>query len=224
VCDSESKAHLEAALLRLEFEALKEAFDFLYSALRVAKHRFETGNDAGRDGAIHALETVTKFLMMICEPVRSEALHAPLAALFDALMHLDDGETHPMLHKAKLAQRARSSAGRDSLKGAVAFTVDRLRALGVAAPTAHRDVARVLATEGVAPARGKAPTTARTVRLWCENVSADVGRHGEAAKTFDGLVNEYAACNHVESATELLDRLANLIRATRSAKPLNPPS
>jgi hypothetical protein len=101
------------------------AFDLLFAGLREAKCRFENGDHAGRDGVIHALESVLKFLGHF-EQVENAALHAPLGALFDALLHLDDGETHPMLQKVTLSGRARASAGRESLMGIIAFTVDRL--------------------------------------------------------------------------------------------------
>jgi hypothetical protein len=69
-----------------QIEAISRAFDFLFNGLREARCRFESGNESGRDGAIHALETVLKFLSHF-EPTHAEAPHSPLVALFDALMH-----------------------------------------------------------------------------------------------------------------------------------------
>jgi hypothetical protein len=161
-------------------------------------------------------------------------LLAPLIALYDALLQLDDGETLPVLQKVRHSGRARASAGRESLKGIVAFTVDRLCALGTSPSEAHETVARVLTSEFVTPARGKFVTpargsslmTARTVRLWCEDVAADVGRHREAGQAFDFLQTVSAArCELNPSKELLLERLVQLVRRTRSGElPPNPPS
>jgi hypothetical protein len=204
---------------------ISHAFDVLFAELLQAKRQFQNGDYAGRGGVIHALESVLKFLSLF-EQVQSAGLNAPLTVLFDALLHLDDGETHPILQKAKHSGRARASAGRESLKGIVAFTVDRLRALGTSAPDAHETVAGILQTERVTPGRGKASIAARTVRLWCEDVAADVGRHGQAAQTFDFLQTTSAARGELDCPRELLlERLAQLVRAVRSGKlPFKPPS
>jgi hypothetical protein len=218
VCDSEFKAHSEAWQARRQIEAANEAFDFLYSGLREAKQRFETGSDAGRDGVIHALETIVKFLGLY-EPVLAGGLHAPPAMLLDALMNLDDGVVHQMLRKVKHSGRGRASAGRESFKGMVAFSVDGLCASGMIFKDAHESVARVLREEGVTPSRGSGEVDERTVRGWCEDVAADVGRHGEAAQTFDLLQKELEA--ETSAAPEiirrrLLDRLAHVARVTRA--------
>jgi hypothetical protein len=204
---------------------ISEAFDVLFAHLLEAKRRFENGDQAGRDGVVHALEAVLKFLALF-EQVQSASLHAPLTALFDALLHLDDGETHPMLQKVGRSGRARASAGRESLKGIVAFTVDRLCALGTSPPEAHVTVAGTLESEEVSPARGNGPVTARTVRLWCQRVAADVGRHGEAAQVFDFLQCTAAARGELDSPKELLlDRLIKLVREVGlGKKPLKPVS
>jgi hypothetical protein len=215
--DNQSAASSEAAISR--------AFDVLFAELLEAKRRFQTANDGERDGVIHALESVLKFLALF-EQVQSAALHAPLIALFDALLHLDDGETHPMLRKARHSGRARASAGRESLKGTVAFTIDRLCALGTSAPDAHETVARLLEAERVAPGRGKGAMTARTVRLWCEDVAADVGRHGQAAQAYDFLQKTAAARGELDVPRDLLlERLITLVGdAGLGKKPLKPPS
>ena len=201
---------------------ISEAFDVLFAHLLEAKRRFENGDQAGRDGVVHALEAVLKFLALF-EQVQSASLHAPLTALFDALLHLDDGGTYPMLQKVGRSGRARASAGRELLKGIVAFTVDRLCALGTSAPEAHVTVAGTLESEEVSPARGNGPVTARTVRLWCQRVA---GRHGEAAQVFDFLQCTAAARGELDSPKELLlDRLIKLVREVGlGKKPLKPVS
>src|SRR5262249_32737756 len=162
-------------------------------------------------------------------PVGRRGLLAPLVALFDALMNLDDGEVRPILKKARVKGRGRASAMRESVKGVVAFTVHALHATGLPLPSARKLVARVLQKEGVTAEGGRDPqVTARTVRGWCEHVDADVSRRGEAAQTFDLLKQNFSFAHGADPGPiqrELLDRLRNLIPRTRSGKnPLKPPS
>jgi hypothetical protein len=201
-----------------DLAALNAAFDLLYSALREAKRLFEAGDNAGREGVIHALENLLKFLSRF-QPVLDEGLNAPLGSLLSALLSLDDGRVLSLLKPVLARGRSRASAIRDSLKGAAAFTVMRLRAAGRTAPDARKDVAHVFHNAGVKAARGQYPKiTSRTVRGWCEEVAADVGRHGQAAQTFELL-----AADNTESAEAAdkrryyLDKLAVLIRAIRGA-------
>jgi hypothetical protein len=223
VCDSECKAHSEAWEAwrsRQQIEATNDAFNFLYDGLREAKLRFETGNDGGRDGVVHALETMLKFLYLY-EPVQSGGLQAPLAMLFNALMNLDDGAVHPMLQKVPRRGRTRASAGRESLIGTVAFTVDALCDTGKPLDDAREIVARELRRAGVRPDRGGGEFTSRTVRAWCERVAADVGGHGEAKQMFESLKREFVPAENVESERirhVLLDALRHLIGGTREGR------
>jgi hypothetical protein len=223
VCDSECKAHSEAWQARREIEATNEAFDFLYGELREAKRRFEAGNDAGRDGVIHALETIVKFLGLY-EPVLTGGLHAPLAMLFDALMHLDDGDVLPMLQKVPHSGRARASAGRESLMGMVAYTVDALCATGMPLDDARETVACELQRAGVRPGRGRGEFTSRTVRTWCEKVAADVGARGEAKQTYALLEKKFGAEGGTKDKdpesirSDLLKRLSDVCSETRAGE------
>jgi hypothetical protein len=189
--------------------ALNAAFDFLYGGLRDAKKLFDTGDKGSREGAIHALEILLKFLSRF-QPVLDQGLNAPLIALFNALLSLNDGNVLPMLKPVPPRGRSRASGIRDSLRGAAAFTVTRLCATGRSAPDAHADVAR-------------------TVRGWCEEVAADIGRCGEAAQTFDLLekqcpVVEGAEPADIEGAERAdirrayLDSLKNLINNLRGSE------
>jgi hypothetical protein len=209
--------------------ALNAAFDFLYGGLRDAKKLFDTGDKGSREGAIHALEILLKFLSRF-QPVLDQGLNAPLIALFNALLSLNDGNVLPMLKPVPPRGRSRASGIRDSLRGAAAFTVTRLCATGRSAPDAHADVARVVRDAGVKAARGRYPTiTGRTVRGWCEEVAADIGRCGEAAQTFDLLekqcpVVEGAEPADIEGAERAdirrayLDSLKNLINNLRGSE------
>jgi hypothetical protein len=166
---------------------VEEAFAFLYAELREANRRFQAGGDAGRDGAIHALETVLKFLHKF-QPVLNEALHAPLARLFIDLMALDDGSVSPLLKPKRRSGGAPASGLYDAEKGIAVFTVRRLVAAGVKHAAACTMVANRLVKEGVRPARrgsrgGSGQLGARTLRKWQEDIAADVGCHTIAAQT-----------------------------------------
>jgi hypothetical protein len=199
-----------------DLAAIKMAFNALYNGLVEAKQLFEAGRNDGRDGAIHAVESIPKFLQKSA-PIRSLGFHAPLIALFDALMSLDDGEVRPILKKRfrRTGGRGRASGMRESIKGAVVFTVHALHATELPLPAAHKLVASALQKQGVTAERGRdGGVTARTVRGWCADVAADVGRRGEAARTFELL----KGCSLQTDADpknirrKLLDDLVGLIR------------
>ena len=211
-----------------QLAAIEGAFNELYAGLVEAKRVFETGDNGRREGAIHAIESVLKFLER-STVVRLHGLHAPLVALFDALMNLDDGVIQPILQRVPHSGRSRASAIRESIKGAVAFTVDRLCSTGLPVARARKLVSRTLKEVGLAPERGKNPAlTERTIRGWCEDVAADVSRKGEAAQTFARLQADVSLAHGSDPLSirrELVARLSDLIRGTRSAqKPVNHPS
>jgi hypothetical protein len=220
MCPTEKTEPGGASLSSEDIIALNAAFDFLYGGLRDAKKLFEAGDKAGREGAIHALEILLKFLSRF-QPVLDEGLNAPLTALFSGLLSLDDGTALPLLKPVPVRGRSRVSGIRDSLKGAAAFTATRLRATGRSAPDAFADIARVFRKARVIAARGRYPEiTTRTVRGWCEEVAADIGRRGEAAKTFDLMENECVLTAGADAAAErrfYLDKLAALITAIRGS-------
>jgi hypothetical protein len=198
-----------------DLAVIQETFNALYKGLDEAKQLFESGRNNGRDGVIHAVESVLKFLEK-SGPIRSHGLHAPLVALFDALMNLDDGVVRPILKKAQRSGRGRASAMRESIKGAAACTVHALRETGLQMRAAQASVARCLQKEGVTAERGSARRiTARTVRGWCGDVAADVSGRGEAAQTFDLLQQECPLRNDADPELirrKLLDDLIGLIR------------
>lgn len=175
--------------------SITQAFDFLFSGLRDAKSLFETGDDAGHEGVIHAVEIVIKFLSLF-DPVKSESLHAPLARLFSDLMALDDGVASKMLVPKSRSGRARASGAYDALKGIAVFTVWRLQATGMQPVDARKAVASTLDKLKVRPARkgsagGMGQITERTLRNWEEQIAADVGCHTAAAKTLKEAEAEY---------------------------------
>ena len=79
---------------------------YLFHELDRAKELHRSEANAGREGVIHSVETVLKFLQLFA-PVISSALHTPLIVLFNALMSLDDGGVLPVLKPAnKTGRRA----------------------------------------------------------------------------------------------------------------------
>jgi hypothetical protein len=200
--------------------AANAAFEDLFNDLRDAKGLFEAGDRGGREGAIHALESVVKFLGRF-RPVLDEALHAPLAALLDALLSLEDGAAAPLLKPITHAGRSRAGALRESFIGAVAFAVDRLCAAGLRPREAQEFIAQVLTDQGIKAGRGRFPEiTADTVRSWHDRISADVEATGEAAQTYKALNDEQLSPPLETDAGYLKkffrDQFAQLIRATRS--------
>jgi hypothetical protein len=211
---------LPGAIKESDLPLLNEGLAFLFQELANAGDLHQSDTEAGREGVIHSVETVVNFLSLFA-PVISSRLHAPLGALFDALMTLDDGKVLPLLKPEKKSGRARASALRGSLIGAVAFTVKRLTETGMHVPAAHQAVANALKRQGVKPARGRAAAmSTRTIRTWCEQVARDFGRHGEAPQTYDRLINDPSGNVSdqppKQAQSVLLDRLADVARAIRA--------
>jgi hypothetical protein len=246
VKDSNNSAASSEASLSPSESAITQAFDFLFSELRDAKRLFDAGNDAGREGVIHAVEVVIKFLSLF-ELVKNESLHAPLARLFTDLMALNDGVASTMLAPKARSGRARASGAYDALKGIAVFTVRRLQATGMQPVDARKAVASALDKLNVRPARkgsagGTGQITERTLRTWEEQIATDVGCRTTAAQTLKeaeaGHVQEVVAGLGLSALPEnttpdklvlprfplndlrtfYLDRLATYVTATRSAE------
>jgi hypothetical protein len=229
-----------------QIKALNRSFDFLYSGLREAKRRFDAGDDFGRDGAIHALELVIKFLSLF-QPVRAEFLHAPLARLFTDLMALNDGTCSAMLTPSSRSGRAPANSAYDAMKGMVVFTIRRLEATGMRLPEARKLVAAKLTKLKMRPARSGSKISSgqvneRTLRGWQQQIAADVGCLTTAAQTLKEAEREHH--NEVLTGMQLstvpegstpdtlllsrfpiaeirrayIDRLASYVERTRSAE------
>lgn len=185
---------------RVEIKSINEALGFLLRGLHEANQQFIEGKDAGRPGVIEALKVVTQFLKFFeCTTDQSQ----PLVALLSAVMSLDDGNVPPLLKPARRPRGGRSpdSAGRRSCQGLVAATVNRLCETRLDINEACEKVAKVCREAGIKPGRkgaknsqGQEPEImGSTVRGWCEKIVEDVGRHSQAAQTFDRLRQSWAA-------------------------------
>jgi hypothetical protein len=147
--------------------------------LEEANRLFHTGQNGGREGTIHAVEAVTRYLMTTPQLVGKLSV---LPVLQSALMSLDDGHTEPLLKATTKTGRARAGAIRECVVGNAVFTVQRLERTGMLTSQALAAVAAELNQVGIVTSRGRyTRVTARTVRGWRERVAQDVS--GVAATT-----------------------------------------
>ena len=159
---------------------------FFFADLRAAWELYQRSEGHGRAGAIKAISAAWRLIALFEKPF-SENLHLPILRLHDALTALDDNNVSSMLQPVPRTGRADSIGARTALKGYVAGTVMRLLEARVSRREAHREVAKVLLQRGVRPERGPGQVTSDTVRHWCDEVAADVGRKDNAAMVCDGM-------------------------------------
>jgi hypothetical protein len=176
---------------RIKIKSKDEALEFLFKALKVANSLFVEGKDAGRLGAIEALNSVVQFLMFF---KGTTDLRQPFTALLNALENLNNGQVLPLLERQRRSGRSPASAAKDSHKALAECTVRRLRETGLGKKEAYEKVAQVCREAGIKPGRKgrdspsqEPEITGRTVRGWCEKIAEDVGRHLQAAQTLDRL-------------------------------------
>jgi hypothetical protein len=168
---------------------LNAGLGFFFADLRRALELFQQSEGQGRDGAIKALGAMWRLIALFKEPF-AENLHVPVLRLQDALLALVENNVSPMLRPVPRSGRASSTGARAALRGYAAGTVARLVQAEVPREQAHALVASALVKLGVGRERGPRPITATTVRHWCDDVSADVGRRGGAAVVYDGMFTD----------------------------------
>jgi len=176
----------------------------------------------GRPGAIDALFAVAEFLSVISS--RGDLQHQrPINELISALISLDDGKVLPMLKPVHLPGQSKNSVAKESAKAMVVFVVKRLTGMGLDRNSAYKKVARVCRQAGVSPGRkgGKnqigTEMTARTVRGWCDDISADVGCHSRAGRHFS-LLSEASPLLHGSTTPDaLLEQLRRFLTDTNTA-------
>jgi hypothetical protein len=162
-----------------DLETLNAGLGFFFSDLRNAFALFQRSEGPGRRAAVRVLGATWRLIALFKQPF-AENLWMPILRLQDALLALDENKVYPMLRPVPRSGRARSTGVLAALKGYAAGTVTRLAQAGVPSEQAHTTVARALIKLGARPERGSGPITAVTVRHWCDDVAADVGRHGPA--------------------------------------------
>ena len=115
----------------------------------------------------------------------SENLQVPILTLQDALAGLNNNAVAPILKPVPRRGRSPSNVMHAVMRGHAAATVTRLMEIGFGRGEALSEVAKVLAQIGIRPERGSGVVKASTIRNWCNEVSSDVWRHGEAARQYD---------------------------------------
>jgi hypothetical protein len=175
----------------------------------------------GRSGAIEALLAVSEFLSAISG--REELLHQrPLNELVSALSSLNDGKVLPLLEPVRRSGRPRNSVAKEGAKAIAAYVVKRLCETGLDANEAYERVALVCRKAGVRPGRKgsgnqKGEMTARTVREWCEAISADVGCYSRAGRHFRLLMSVMPFLHGTTTPDAILARLRRFLADTSTA-------
>ena len=118
-------------------------------------------------------------------PALMDNLQVPILTLQDALAGLNNNAVAPILEPVPRRGRSPSNVLHAVMRGHAAATVTKLMEIGFGRDEALSEVAKVVAQLGIRPERGSGVVKASTVRSWCNEVSSDVGRHGEAARQYD---------------------------------------
>src|SRR5271170_5961346 len=127
------------------------------------------------------------FFIALFDSTLAESLQTPVTNLMDALYALDHNNVQPILRPVARPGAAPSSPRYESLQGHAAGTVMRLRKSGHPPLEARELVAKKLTKLGVRPSRGSGSITAETIRHWCDEVTRDANRVGQAAKLYDSM-------------------------------------
>ncbi len=162
----------------LSFDDLGQINDVLaalFVDLRKASQRYKNKDFSDRNATLIALGAASRFLMQF-RAALDEQLHLPLMNLSSALIALSNNDVAPILKPTLTAApkggRALAAADRQWLIGVAVGTVGRLRWTGLRDREAQKVVAATLVRLGITPARGTGQITARTVKEWCDRVSA----------------------------------------------------
>jgi hypothetical protein len=169
-----------------DLDVLNAGLRFFFDDLRAASVYAKAD---GREGAIKALASAWRLVALFKQPL-AELLHLPFLHLKDALEMLDKGHVAPMLKPTRRRGRAVSSGPRAALKGRAAAAVEQIMQTGLSHEQAYDLIAKRLARLGVRPERGRGQITATTLRHWCDEVRADVGRHTDAAVVYDSTLTD----------------------------------
>ena len=146
----------------------------LLECLRQAREEYQSGQDAGRIGAIWSLNCIIEFLNASDE-VRRDGLADPLLHLSVALSDLDDGIPSPVFHIERRVGRKPDSLVRIEVRAFSVFTVDSLMSAGLLLDKATKLVAKTLRKCGI-ERHGKAgDIKAITIKKWREDIQADFG-------------------------------------------------
>jgi hypothetical protein len=215
------RGSLPEQLTAADLAILNEGLRFLFAGLGLGFRRRQL-EDCDLAGLGEMLAAMWRFLALFERPYH-EGLYAPLITHVGDLETLEQGVTPPALRPRIRdgwdGRRARSDMRWAALRGYAVGTSIRLRLFGDGIPQKQADgqVARALNKYGLRPERGAGLFTARTIRLWRDNIVAD--RDTNAAGVIEGMASEpeqqrFAALhsNEARHATAL-DLLARFIEA-----------
>jgi hypothetical protein len=180
------KGSLPETIARSDINTLNTGLGHLFARLRKARRLFDKQKDGGRAAAFTALGAMWQFIVLFESP-HAQLLHVPILTLQNALAALEDNNVRPILKPVARSGRGASSQAHATLMGFAVGTVRRLLQAGLDRKPAFEAVAKVLAQQGVRPQRGSGAITADTIRHWSDEVEADVGRRGTAARAFDSM-------------------------------------
>ena len=199
----------------------------LIENLRVAHDKYRDGEDAGRDGAIYALNSVVEHLLRL-ETIRSENLAAPLLAISLALNDADDGIPSPITEVKRRVGRKPDSSSRQGVRAMAALTLDLLMKTELPQTDAAKQVAHCMNDCGVTlHGGGGLRISAETVIAWRDNFSANLGK-GVAAELYEELRANIAFAsdaNPKDLRRDLIKRLRRILEEFRASdeKPIQYP-
>jgi hypothetical protein len=170
-----------------DLEILNSGLHLLFTDLRSAHSYFQRGEGNQRAGALTALGALLRFITLFEVP-RAEMLHMSILDLQQALAALENNNVSPMFKPVRRPGRPKSSDAREAMKGCVAGTVQLLLQAGMTPPDAQQRVAEELRKLDIRPDWGAGDVTDTTVRHWCDNVAADVGRRGTAVTVYETML------------------------------------
>jgi len=165
---------LSEALGAEDLAIFNEVLAALFSDLRDASTLYRDKKISDRAATVIALGAAYRFLMCF-RPALDEQLHLPLLNLSSALMALNDNYVAPLLRPTRtpIGGRAPDPPKRQALIGLAVGTVGRLVWTGMPVREACKVVAAELVRLGIGLARGTGTIKDRTVKGWCDRVSAD---------------------------------------------------
>jgi hypothetical protein len=156
-----------------DLTTINQALSELFIKLRFALNLYQS-RQLDRAATIVSLNAAWQFLIWF-DPVLNEQLHMPLLNLSSALIALNGNNVAPILRPTPTPKggRAPDSPDRLVLIGIAVGTVGRLVWTKMPVREARKAVAAELVKLGVKSARGNRQITARTIKEWCDRVSAD---------------------------------------------------
>jgi hypothetical protein len=140
---------------------LPEAFHEFLENLYYANHLFETKGDAGREGIAIACRAVARFIAVTHH---SPLLAAPLIALREAILDLDQGVSNPIIDLDGTKGRRPRSAFKKHASAVAAVCLEVLVELGDPVDEAASRVARHAGSWRVMGGQAVTPTTVKNWR------------------------------------------------------------